>query len=324
MTNQYSFLKGQPIFFAEGYPFEFKGKMLPGSKPWFAQDSWGQIVTQEIRRLNYYIRFNIICLSSIKGIKTSFSARGLTTTTSLENNFRLTIAGAGRIHVEAGQFASLYGKAINNFIYTEKNKTCISLDCSWSDDCLVNFLPADNELLKLLKAPVSIVPVLIGEPYRQLTRTLRLLIDDLFYSPYVESLQEEALEAIMEEYLFQVMQSSADKNWITDYIKPGELQKVLTAIEIIKSNMGRHLHHVEIARQVGLNPCTLKLRFKQVTGKNMFEYLQHIRCCIARDGIISTNLPIKAFSSSAGYRDFANFVEGFKRHMGVYPSELRH
>lgn len=63
--------------------------------------------------------------------------------------------------------------------------------------------------------------------------------------------------------------------------------------------------------------------FKQEYGRNVMEYILHLRMDKAMDWLADESIPIKTVAKWAGYEDVAYFYRVFKKHFGVAPGEMR-
>lgn len=283
--------------------------------------AYGSLVVQEIRRTHGSIRFNIFDLK--EKIRISMTEHGLHSTAVLQNEYRQTIQSIGRFTMREGYFHSIFAREWQSQLDCFGRAPLITFDIVWKVEELRRFLPEGSPWWKLLDTGMHDLPALIGLPYRRITPAIKSIIDHLIYCPYSESLEEEALDDMLKEYLVLTLSEAANPDWLRKTICKTDLEKIEAARALIETDLELHYHVNEIALKVGLNECKLKILFKRVHGMGMFDYLMYCRCTRVRDILLDSDTPVKALFHLAGYRDMANFVTGFRRHLGITPGSLR-
>lgn len=77
----------------------------------------------------------------------------------------------------------------------------------------------------------------------------------------------------------------------------------------------------DLAKQVGLNEYQLKVGFKNIYGKSVFQYLTNYKMQIARELLDQQNLRVNEVSDKVGYSNPSHFIVAFKRQFGVTPKK---
>lgn len=78
---------------------------------------------------------------------------------------------------------------------------------------------------------------------------------------------------------------------------------------------------INLARQVGLNDCTLKRGFRQVFGKTAFGYLHDYRLEQARQLLQERELNISEVAHTIGFASRSYFAAAFRKKFGVSPRD---
>ena len=78
-----------------------------------------------------------------------------------------------------------------------------------------------------------------------------------------------------------------------------------------------------IAESFSLNPDYLSHRFKEETGKNLYEYMASIKIAKARELLKDKRYSIKEISYDLGFISPTAFYKIFKRFNGLSPEEFR-
>lgn len=79
----------------------------------------------------------------------------------------------------------------------------------------------------------------------------------------------------------------------------------------------------QLARAFFVSKEYLSKMFKQEYGRNVTDYLLHLRMVKAKEWLLDESIPIKAIAEMAGYEDITYFYRVFKKHFGVAPGEMR-
>jgi AraC-like DNA-binding protein len=105
-------------------------------------------------------------------------------------------------------------------------------------------------------------------------------------------------------------------------IKKDDLEKVIAAKTILEKEYYNHYTQDELAYKVGTNECKLKMYFREVTGKGLYEYLTDIRMEKVKELLEITDIPLKAIAHKVGL-DRSNLNKNFKKATGITPKEWR-
>ena len=102
-----------------------------------------------------------------------------------------------------------------------------------------------------------------------------------------------------------------------------ELEAVHAARLLIDRHLDRHYTIAEIARQVGLNRQKLRIGFRSLFGKGLYEYLLRERLALAKIQLEQSSKPIKEIARLAGYHNTTNFCTAFRKTFGITPDKYR-
>ena len=79
----------------------------------------------------------------------------------------------------------------------------------------------------------------------------------------------------------------------------------------------------QIAEYSGLCPGSLCRRFKQISGKSIFTYLNDIRIEFSYKLLSESLLPISTIAYESGFQNISNFNRIFLKNTGITPAEYR-
>lgn len=95
------------------------------------------------------------------------------------------------------------------------------------------------------------------------------------------------------------------------------------AKDILNANFDNPPSLTELARQVGLNDCTLKRGFREVFGTTAFGYLHDYRLEQALQLLQERHLNISEIARKVGFASYTSLSKGFRRKYGVSPKQYQ-
>lgn len=91
----------------------------------------------------------------------------------------------------------------------------------------------------------------------------------------------------------------------------------------VERNFAEPISLEQIAKAFFVSKEYLSKMFKQEYGRNITDYILHIRMDKARDWLVEDHFSIKAVAEMAGYEDVSYFYRVFRKHFGIAPGEMR-
>ncbi|OKH24240.1 AraC family transcriptional regulator [Chroogloeocystis siderophila] len=104
-------------------------------------------------------------------------------------------------------------------------------------------------------------------------------------------------------------------------LKPDDIDRIHYAKELLLQQLDNPLSLVDLARQVGLNDCTLKRGFRYCFGKTVFGYLHDYRLEQARQLLEQRRLNVSEVARSVGFANRSYFASAFRKKFGVNPRD---
>lgn len=98
---------------------------------------------------------------------------------------------------------------------------------------------------------------------------------------------------------------------------------ILTALKYIHQNLGSKLGVQDIVKQVPLSRRLLEIRFKQVTGRPIYQYISDLRMERFSQLLLASTEPIAEIAMQVGFSDSKNLARQFKLWKGCTPIEYR-
>lgn len=110
--------------------------------------------------------------------------------------------------------------------------------------------------------------------------------------------------------------------------KTDEQEKITNEVinraqQYINAHLKEELSLVKLAEQVYLNPSYLSRLYKQVTGKNLFDYINEARLSKAKELLKKSNMKIHEIAAAIGHESASYFTRYFKKETNMTPQEYR-
>lgn len=98
---------------------------------------------------------------------------------------------------------------------------------------------------------------------------------------------------------------------------------ILTALKYIHQNLLNKISVEDIVRQVPLSRRLLEIRFKQVTGQPIYQYISNLRMERFAQLLLANTEPVADLAVQVGLADAKNLARQFKEWKGCTPVEYR-
>jgi AraC family transcriptional regulator, transcriptional activator of the genes for pyochelin and ferripyochelin receptors len=162
--------------------------------------------------------------------------------------------------------------------------------------------------------------------YRQSTTTseMQVVLHQILHCPYQGAMKQMYLEGkVLELAALQFSQFMAEDNSLQQglSLKADDVDRIHHAKDILLQRLTDPPSLIELARQVGLNDCTLKRGFRQVFGKTAFGYLHDYRLEQARQLLEERQLNISEIAQTIGFASRSYFAGAFRKKFGLTPRE---
>lgn len=136
---------------------------------------------------------------------------------------------------------------------------------------------------------------------------------------YLESKVWELMVLLVEQEL--KLHETKKSTYCIHSLKPDDVDRIHQAKDILLQRLDNPPSLIKLARQVGLNDCTLKRGFRQVFGTTAFGYLHNYRLEQARQLLEERRLNISEIAQVIGFANRSYFAAAFRKKFGVNPRE---
>ncbi|MEH1847895.1 MAG: AraC family transcriptional regulator [Nostoc sp.] len=158
------------------------------------------------------------------------------------------------------------------------------------------------------------------------TSAMQVTLQQMLHCPYQDMMQKMYLEGKIWELtallleLLKAKQDLPDPVW---QLKPENVDRIYHAKELLLNRLDNPPSLTELARQVGLNDCTLKRGFQKVFGKTAFSYLHDYRLEQARQLLTTGEMKVAEVAQAIGFADPGYLARAFRKKFGCYPGCYR-
>lgn len=183
------------------------------------------------------------------------------------------------------------------------------------------------------RLPTDLQRIITGDPdaglspIGDITPAMQIALQQILNCPYQGVVKQLYLESksieVLALWLEQALSGNSTPEPPTITLRADEVERIYHAKEILTQKMDNPPSLIDLARQVGLNDCTLKRRFRQVFGTTVFGYLHHYRMEQARSLLLENQLSVTAIAHRVGYNNLCAFSTAFRKKFGMSPREIR-
>jgi len=155
-----------------------------------------------------------------------------------------------------------------------------------------------------------------------MTPAMQMVVHQLLHCPFQGITQKMYLESKIWELmalLIEQEQTIHHESNSLPALKPDDIDRIHQAKEILMNQMDQPPSLLDLARQVGLNDCTLKRGFRQVFGTTAFAYLHDYRLEQARQLLQNHRLNVSEVAHAIGFANRSYFAAAFRKKFGLSP-----
>lgn len=135
---------------------------------------------------------------------------------------------------------------------------------------------------------------------------------------------EEAVQILEMKIRSGMIEQVVDEKIMVANTKMSSLHDTIRlAITYIDEHLKTEISLKDVANHVHLNPSYFSVLFKEQLSLNFSEYVTRRRIQLAKQLMVTTNLPINEIAEQVGYKTSKYFIKLFKEMEGVTPSTYR-
>lgn len=104
---------------------------------------------------------------------------------------------------------------------------------------------------------------------------------------------------------------------------PTDDELIVKALKYISQNYQYRINVSDVVEHVPVSRRVLEVRFKQVTGRSILQYINEVRMGQFAQLLLNNDEPVTNLASMVGFEDPSNIARVFRRTFGMTPSEYR-
>jgi AraC-like DNA-binding protein len=313
----------QEFILSNKIPAGYKGPLMSGSEVITAIAGDGNLIVQTLQQNSFTMRLHVFDFLRPRDVKGSQESGSLISFLALKNNIQYFIEGLGSLYLKAGHFAMFRSHGHPIIASIEGGKEVRSFEISWSKDIVEQSVPYFPFLKQFVDQPLPQKSFLLGKPATKAGSKVLSLIHELLNNPYEEPVAELFYENKIRDLLLDMLVEKGRKPANKSKATKEDQEKMLAIGELISTEINKKFPINSLAQAAGMSEVKLKITFKQVFGKAIFEYQLAARMEEARRLILETELTTKAIASKVGYKNTTSFISKFKDHFGYPPGAIQ-
>lgn len=164
------------------------------------------------------------------------------------------------------------------------------------------------------------------EEFDCITPTMKLALTQIINCPFQGKTKQIYLESKCLELVTLKLEQLKQKDELTKKsysLKSDNIERIHLAKDILTANFDNPPSLIQLARQVGLNDCTLKRGFREVLGTTAFGYLHNYRLEQACLLLLERSLKISEVAHKVGFANYTALSKGFRQKYGVSPKQYQ-
>ena len=155
---------------------------------------------------------------------------------------------------------------------------------------------------------------------------MQTVLHQILHCPFRGMTKKIFLEAKVWELMALLIEEEQERHqgkrsFLT--LKPDDLDRIHYAKEILTRQIDHPPLLLDLARQVGLNDCTLKRGFREVFGTTAFGYLHDYRLEQARQLLLENRLNVSEIARTVGFASYNSLSRAFRKKYGVTPKQYQ-
>jgi AraC-like DNA-binding protein len=305
-----------------GLPAGYEGTRLAGSEVVTARGNAGLLVFQEFQQPHYAIQLSVFELPHPFALIARQSREMLVSFLALKNNIRYTIQGLAPFLLRKGQFALLHTTEADMVAQFDKGRPYQHLEIAWSPDIVNQLLPIFPSIEAILSIPKT-GSFFIGKPGRNAGPAALQAAHALLHTPHEENIRNVLFEYKVREQLLFLLEQSGLPPPPKMKITVQERNRLLALGEELSREPAKQFPITNLARETNMNEMKLKIAFKELFGRSIFEYHMEERMQEAHRLLEEEQFNTKEIAARVGYGLTTSFIQKFQERFGYSPSQYK-
>lgn len=158
------------------------------------------------------------------------------------------------------------------------------------------------------------------------TVTMQTILHQILHCPFQGITKKIYLESKVWELMALLIEEERERHQgrsSAATLKPDDVDRIHHAKDILTQQSDNPPLLLDLARQVGLNDCTLKRGFREVFGTTAFGYLHDYRLEQARQLLLENRLNVSEVAVQVGFGSCSYLSKVFRKKYGVSPKQYQ-
>lgn len=154
------------------------------------------------------------------------------------------------------------------------------------------------------------------------TPAMAAILRQILLCPYAGLIKRMYLDSKVMELMALLLEQELAVQQGKDYLcalQPEDIERIHFARQLLLRQIQQPPSIEGLARQVGLNECTLTKGFRQVFGQTVFGYLHDYRLDQARALVVQGEMKIAEIAAMVGFSNRSYFAAAFRKKFGLSP-----
>jgi AraC-like DNA-binding protein len=323
MEANFNMQDGNRLPLQNGLPEGFRGTILQGALASHFHNASGLVILQNYQRPDFTIQLGIFKFFYLVRSVLHTPEFPIVSLLSLKNDMNCTVREIGAFSLKEKEFSFLNFAGKNIEAEFEGSQEYHLLEISWSPEIIAQTIPYFPILADQFKkanlhrsASIIIAPRNVGK------KALRP-VHDILNSPFEATVNEVYFENKIREYLLLLMVESSKTEEPLIFLTETEKAELVELGERMKLDPGGKFPIEVLAKEMNMPVVKFKLAFKQVFGKNIFEFHLDERMKEAHRLLKESHFPTKMVASMTGYNLTTSFITKFREYFGYPPSRIQ-
>ena len=155
---------------------------------------------------------------------------------------------------------------------------------------------------------------------------MQTVLHQILHCPFQDITKRIYLESKVWELMALLIEEEKERHQSkrsTFTLKLDDIDRIHHAKEILTQQIDNPPLLLDLARQVGLNDCTLKRGFREVFGTTAFGYLHNHRLEQARQLLLENRFNVSEIAAQVGFGSCSYLSKVFRKKYGVSPKQYQ-
>lgn len=155
---------------------------------------------------------------------------------------------------------------------------------------------------------------------------MQTVLHQILHCPFQDITKKIYLESKVWELMALLIEEEKERYEVKrpfSTLKPEDIDRIHHAKEILTQQIDHPPLLLDLARQVGLNDCSLKRGFREVFGTTAFGYLHDYRLEQARQLLLENRFNVSEIAVRVGFGSCSYLSKVFRKKYGVSPKQYQ-